>query len=252
MIFLIALIEALVFVILCKGVIKKHPGVFYLISIAVIAFIVYYQKAGLYEVLPEWTYTYIISVFWRGAFPTALFVVVMFLGAVEKKSDLARQLMPIRGNLAIIASLMTLAHSFVYGVYYVTTLFSNPQEFNLRDIISLILTVPLFILMILLMVTSFTKVRRRMKATAWKKIQKLAYLWFGLLYLYLMVLLVPSMLSALKPSSEMELFYKVNYVISVLAYTAVFGVYFVMRVRKYIRDKQKSKSCYCSYIKEIA
>lgn len=248
MIFIIALVEALVFVICCRKVIQKHPGFFYAISIGIVALIVVYQKANLYEVLPEWTYTYIVSVFWRGAFATALFVIVMFLGAVEKKNSIIKQLMPIRGNLAIMASLITLAHSIVYGSYYITTLFTAPQELNLRDVFSLIITVPLFILMILLMVTSFTKIRRRMKPVTWKKLQKLAYLWFALMYIYLMELLIPSMIESLKPSSDMEIWYKVNYIVSVVVYTLVFGSYLVLRVRKAIRDKTSKKGIiYRSY-----
>lgn len=248
MIFLIALVEALVFVICCRKAIQKHPGIFYGISIAIVALIVVYQKANLYAVLPEWTYTYIVSVFWRGAFATALFVIVMFLGAIEKKNNLVKQLMPIRGNLAIMASLITLAHSIVYGAYYITTMFTAPQELSLRDIFSLIITAPLFTLMILLMVISFTKIRRRMKPATWKKLQKLSYLWFALMYIYLMELLVPSMLDALKPSSDMETWYKVNYVVSVAVYTLVFGSYLVLRVRKGFRDKTSKKGIvYRSY-----
>lgn len=239
MIFLIALAEALLFAVLCREAIKKHPGIFYLVSIAIIGLIVIYQKANLYEVLPEWTYTYIVSVFWRGAFSTALFVIVMFLGAVEKKSTITKELMPVRGQLAIIASLITLAHTIVYGAYYFTTMFTNPQEFEIRDVVALVITAPLLILMLLLMVTSFSKVRRHMEPATWKKIQRLSYPWFALLYIYLMVLLVPGMMEALKASSEMELWYKVNYVLSVVSYNVVFGAYLIMRVSKYKRDKQK-------------
>lgn len=232
MIFLIALFEAFLFVYLFKGAIRKHPGIFYVLSMIIIALVVCYQKLNLYSVLPEWTYTYIVSVFWRGAFPTALFVIVMYMGALNKKSKIVKTLMPIRGYLSIIACLMTLAHSFVYGTYYVPAMLNTPQKLGPREIIALIITAPLFLIMIILMVTSFTKVRRRMKPLVWKNIQRLAYPWFALLYLYLMVLLVPSMIESLNPASEMELFYKINYVLSVLVYTAVFGGYLVLKIRK--------------------
>ena len=232
MIFLIALVEACLFVYLFKGAIRKYPGVFYVLSVGIIALIICYQKLNLYSVFPEWTYTYIVSVFWRGAFPTALFVIVMYMGALDKKSKVVKTLMPIRGYLSIIACLMTLAHSFVYGTYYVPAMVNTPQELGTRDIIALIITAPMFTIMIILMVTSFMKVRHRMKPLVWKNVQRLSYPWFALLYLYLMVLLVPDMMEALNPVSEMDTIYKINYVLSVILYTTVFGGYLILKLRK--------------------
>ncbi|WP_394525180.1 ferric reductase-like transmembrane domain-containing protein [Lacrimispora sp. JR3] len=237
MIFLIALVEALIFVYFFRGAIRKQPGIFYVLSLGIIALMVCYQTFDLYSAWPEWTYIWIVSVFWRGAFPTALFVIVMYLGALNKKSKVVKALMPIRGYLSIIACLMTLAHSFVYGTYYVPAVLHTPQELGTRDIIALIITVPMFVIMIILMVTSFTKVRRRMKPLVWKKIQRLAYPWFALLYLYLMVLLIPNMIDAVNPAYEMDLFYRINYVLSILLYTAVFGGYLILKIRKIRTEK---------------
>lgn len=239
MTFLIAMIYALIFVALCKTAIKRRPGIFYGLAIATAGLTIFYQRANLYEVFPEWVYTYVVSVFWRGAFATALFVIVMYLGAIDKKSSFAKQLMPIRGNLAIIASLITLAHSVVYGSYYVPALLSGKQ-FTTAQTWALILTVPLFLLMIVLMVTSFHSVRRRMKASHWKNLQRSAYVWFAILYVYLMVLFVPHAIKALNPASEDALFYRVNDVLSVVLYSAVFLTYFVLRIRKHLHKKDKS------------
>ncbi|MDK2967385.1 hypothetical protein [Lacrimispora sp.] len=233
MIFLIALLEAILFVFFFKNAIRKHPAVFYILSIAVIGFIVCYTKLNLYEVFPVWTYQYIISVFYRGAFSTALFVIVMYIGALNPKGKIVRALMPIRGYLSIIACLITLAHSFAYGIYYIAAIFHTPDKLDLRQILALILTIPLFSIMIVLMVTSFKAVRKKMKPRVWKNVQRLSYPWFAILYLYLMVLLVPSMLEALSPSSDIAMLYRVNDILSVILYTLVFGVYFVLRVRKY-------------------
>lgn len=240
MIFLIALLEAFVFVYFCKGAIKKHPGVFYVLSVAIIAFCACYKIMNLYTVFPEWTYTYIISVFWRGAFATALFVIVMYIGTLDRKSKIVKALMPIRGYLSIIACLITLAHSFAYGAYYIPTMINNPQELDLRGIIALIITLPLFTIMIILMVTSFIKVRRKMKPKVWKNVQRLAYPWFALLYIYLMVLFIPTVIESFDPASELSMFYKVNYILSVVIYTLVFVGYFILRIRKYRLDKVRT------------
>lgn len=240
MIFLTALLEAFVFVYFCKGAIKKHPGVFYVLSVAIIAFCACYKIMNLYTVFPEWTYTYIISVFWRGAFATALFVIVMYIGALDRKSKIVKALMPIRGYLSIIACLITLAHSFAYGAYYIPTMINNPQELDLRGIIALIITLPLFTIMIILMVTSLIKVRRKMKPKVWKNVQRLAYPWFALLYIYLMVLFIPTVIESFDPASELSMFYKVNYILSVVIYTLVFVGYFILRIRKYRLDKVRT------------
>lgn len=240
MIFLTALLESFVFVYFCKGAIKKHPGVFYVLSVAIIAFCACYKIMNLYTVFPEWTYTYIISVFWRGAFATALFVIVMYIGALDRKSKIVKALMPIRGYLSIIACLITLAHSFAYGAYYIPTMINNPQELDLRGIIALIITLPLFTIMIILMVTSFIKVRRKMKPKVWKNVQRLAYPWFALLYIYLMVLFIPTVIESFDPASELSMFYKVNYILSVVIYTLVFVGYFILRIRKYRLDKVRT------------
>ena len=240
MIFLIALLEAFLFVYFCKGAIKKHPGVFYVLSVAIIAFCACYKIMNLYTVFPEWTYTYIISVFWRGAFATALFVIVMYIGALDRKSKIVKALMPIRGYLSIIACLITLAHSFAYGAYYIPTMINNPQELDLRGIIALIITFPLFTIMIILMVTSFIKVRKKMKPKVWKNVQRLSYPWFALLYIYLMVLFIPTVIESFDPASELSMFYKVNYILSVVIYTLVFVGYFILRIRKYRLDKVRT------------
>ncbi len=241
MIFLIALLEAILFVFFFKNTIRKHPAVFYVLSVAVIGFIVCYTKLNLYEVFPEWTYLYIISVFYRGAFSTALFVIVMYIGALNPKGKIVRALMPIRGYLSIIACLITLAHSFAYGIYYIAAVFKTPEELDLRQILALILTVPLFLIMIVLMVTSFKAVRKKMEPRVWKNVQRLSYPWFAILYVYLMVLLIPGMLESLNPASGVEMLYQVNYILSVLVYTVVFGVYLILRVGKYKKDQLRRR-----------
>lgn len=149
--------------------------------------------------------------------------------------------MPIRGYLSIIACLITLAHSFAYGIYYITAVFKTPEELDLRQILALILTVPLFLIMIVLMVTSFKAVRKKMEPRVWKNVQRLSYPWFAILYVYLMVLLIPGMLESLNPASGVEMLYQVNYILSVLVYTVVFGVYLILRVGKYKKDQLRRR-----------
>ena len=80
-----------------------------------------------------------------------------------------------------------------------------------------------------------------MKPRVWKNVQRLSYPWFAILYVYLMVLLIPGMLESLNPASGVVMLYQVNYVLSVLAYTVVFGVYLILRIRKYKKDQLRRR-----------
>jgi DMSO/TMAO reductase YedYZ heme-binding membrane subunit len=90
--------------------------------------------------------------------------------------------------------------------------------------ISLILTVVL----VLLAVTSFVVVRKALNPETWKKIQWLAYPFFGLIYLHLVLVLAPSALIG-----------RSSAVISLVVYTLLFGSYFVLRGLKAAHDKKQ-------------
>ena len=79
-----------------------------------------------------------------------------------------------------------------------------------------------------------------MKPKVWKNVQRLAYPWFALLYIYLMVLFIPTVIESFDPASELSMFYKVNYILSVVIYTLVFVGYFILRIRKYRLDKVRT------------
>ncbi len=52
----------------------------------------------------------------------------------------------------------------------------------------------LLVLLVVLGVTSFAFVKRQMSTASWKKVQKLAYPFFGLVYVHLLLMLLPSAL----------------------------------------------------------
>lgn len=57
-----------------------------------------------------------------------------------------------------------------------------------------VLAVVLLVLLVVLGVTSFAFVKRQMSTASWKKVQKLAYPFFGLVYVHLLLMLLPSAL----------------------------------------------------------
>ena len=81
------------------------------------------------------------------------------------------------------------------------------------------------------MITSFPSVRRKMDAKIWKKLQRTAYLFYGLIYAHVMLIMVPYALKG-----------KTTYIFNIVIYTIVFLTYAVMRVSKAYAKKADTKN----------
>lgn len=228
MLFLLALVLAFAFAFCFKKPLKQKPYFFYA-SAAVIAVVV---SVADFRTIPEFLNTYIIGLFSRGALGTALWAVVMWIGAFPNGSKPIKALMPVRGELSIFAAILTLGHNIGYGKTYFVRLFSDAGRMSQEQLIASILTILLLLIMIPLTVMSFPQVRRKMNAKLWKKIQRAAYLFYALIYVHVMVLFVP-----------MAKMGREGYFFSVLVYSIVFLGYAVCRVRKWyiIRKKPETK-----------
>jgi DMSO/TMAO reductase YedYZ heme-binding membrane subunit/uncharacterized protein with FMN-binding domain len=145
----------------------------------------------------------------------------MWTGALPNGSKGIKFLMPIRGELSILAAIMTLGHNAAYGRTYFRLLITNPSRLPMSQLLAAVCSLLMLCMMLPLFVTSFKAVRKRMKPAAWKKLQRLAYGFYALLYLHVMLLFVPSALAG-----------KSGYLLSVLVYSAVFWGYAVCRVLK--------------------
>lgn len=82
-------------------------------------------------------------------------------------------------------------------------------------------------LLLVLGVTSFAFVKRRMRTDSWKRLQRWAYVFFGLVYVHLMLMLAP----AASQGGEAA-------VASVVMHTVIFGAYAVLRVRRRSADRR--------------
>lgn len=223
MVFIIALIVAAVFLRLCAKPMRAHPSPFYvaaaLMSAAVIA---------LYWTAPDFLSLSLRNKLpiWIGAFGTACFVFVMFIGALPNGNPLVKHLMPIRGELSIFACIITLGHNLSFGKNYLTPgyLFSGPlSATKVAAWISLIL----IILMLVLTVTSIKKVRKRFKPKKWKALQRLAYLFYALIYVHVLLLSIPN---AVKGRS--------GYGLTLLVYSLVYLSYALCRIQKAVLVKR--------------
>lgn len=219
---IVSLILAVLFAFGLRNQIKKFPIIFYSLSILlVISFSLYYQYE-LYETFPKWFTTYIVDPFKRGAFSTALFILVMYTGALNSKWKFTQCLQKIRGELSIIACFITLGHNFVYGRKFFPDLIFHLSEMKPQHLIATILTLVMLSMMLPLMITSFQGIRKKMKAQTWKKVQRLAYPFFALIYIHIMVLFIPK---AEKKWLE------------IIVYTILFVSYAILRITKAVKRR---------------
>ncbi len=226
MIFLISLALTAVLIAVGKGFLKKHAVVCYLIAAALSASVVVCGLTGVSDVFPEWVQTWVWPIFARSAFSTALFVAVMYAGAVPRGSRWMRVIMPIRGELSIIASILTLGHNITYGKTYFLMLLTRPERLPMNQLLASVCSLAMLCIMMPLFITSFKCVHRKMKGSSWKKLQRLAYIFYALVYIHVLLLTIPG---AQKGNG--------NYLLTVIAYSVVFLTYGTMRIQKSLRNQ---------------
>ena len=159
---------------------------------------------------------YFMPLMQRCALAFVLFTIVMFVGVLDESSPLRARLMPIRRQLSILGCIFALGHLAFYGVSYVPRL-GSALNGNLG--FSLALAALLVLLMAILLVTSFQVVKRRMSAARWKGVQRLAYPFYLLTYVHLLLMLAPSALHGGVAATT-----------SVAVYSIVFAAYVVLRL----------------------
>ncbi len=225
MIFLISTVLATFFALVCGKMLRRYPAPFYTAA-AVFSLIgiwcTWYGPA-----LPHFFTNWVLPVFSRGGLAGALFVIVMCIGAFPNGSAPMKRLMPIRGELSILASILTLGHNIAYGKVYFVQLFRNPTEMPIFRLLAALCSIAMIFIMIPLFLTSFKKIRRRISAKKWKRLQRLAYLFYSLMYVHVMLLNVPFAVSG-----------RVDCVLNVFLYSAVFLSYLICRILKYTEKRQ--------------
>jgi DMSO/TMAO reductase YedYZ heme-binding membrane subunit/uncharacterized protein with FMN-binding domain len=226
MIFLISMILASLLIALCAKPLKQHPVPFYIAAVVISAATAVCVLCGVS--FPAWVRSWILPIFSRSAFATALWVAVMWTGALPNGSALIKRLMPIRGELSILAAILTLGHNVAYGKTYFRFLFTQPARLPVNQLLAAICSVLMICIMLPLFVTSFKAVRKKMKPAAWKKLQRCAYGFYGLLYVHIMLLTVPNAASG-----------RSGYLLTVLLYSVVFLGYGVCRILKACAVKQR-------------
>lgn len=212
--------------------IKKHAPVFYcgaaLLALTTIAV----TWSGADTSFPVWMSNYVWPLLSHGAFASALFIIVMYMGALPNGTKAIKRLMPIRAELSIMASLLVLGHNIAYGRTYFVRLFTDTSKMSTTQTLAAICSLIMIAIMLPLMITSFKAVRKKMKPKSWKKLQRSAYVFYGLIYVHTMLLYVPMVQAG-----------RSVYIVNVIVYSLIFISYAGMRIRKELLKKKRGASC---------
>ena len=222
MLLVISLIIVSLFIYFLKDSLKKHAGIYY-IGAAVISIAVFLIG---FLPMPLFVKNNILGIFAKGSLGTAMFVAVMYAGALPKGSKLIAPLMKIRGELSITAAILVLCHNFTYGMTYFKMLFIKPAALSATQLTAAIISIILITIMLVLTVTSFQAVRKKMKAKKWKQLQRTAYVFYGLMYVHIMLINIPYARLGLG-----------TYIANVVIYSIVFLGYAAMRIAKVVSVK---------------
>lgn len=222
MLLIISLIIAALFIYFLKDSLKKYANIFY-IGAAVISIAVFLLE---FLPMPLFVKNNILGIFAKGSLGTAMFVVVMYTGALPKGNKLIAPLMKIRGELSITAAILVLCHNFTYGMTYFRMLFTKTSLLSATQLAAAVISLVLIVIMLVLTITSFPAVRKKMQAKKWKQLQRTAYVFYGLMYVHIMLINIPYARLGLG-----------MYIANVVIYSIVFLGYAAMRIAKAVSVK---------------
>jgi DMSO/TMAO reductase YedYZ heme-binding membrane subunit len=172
------LIVAFVFAVFLRKPIKAHPIVFYIYPVLLLLWRIFsdiatslpgnpYEQMGLNEsLIPSILYLFGVLGF-DTSFGIGLLIIVMFIGVLPK-TTLVKNLYGIRTEMSVIGATILVAHTVLYwgeATYYI------PEQYAPLILMYRILGPALLILILIPWITSFRIVRKKMKATTWKKLQ---------------------------------------------------------------------------------
>jgi DMSO/TMAO reductase YedYZ heme-binding membrane subunit len=219
--YLIGLVLAVLITAIFKKAIKKAPAVFYILAILYDAVLLY----AFFAHVPSWVWSNVVFLIQNCSLALGFFTIVMFIGVLSDESALHKRLVPIRAELSILACLLTLGHIFMYARVFLVNLVSTSNMISVSQMVATIIAIALVVVLMLpLMVTSFKTIRLRMSSKTWKNLQKLAYPFFGLIYLHIVLFLLPAALAGSQTVTT-----------SLAVYTVMFALYLVLRIRKQVR-----------------
>ena len=230
MIVILTLICSLAFFHFFGKALKKKPAVLYGICILLSLVSIFYPREG---GLPFLDF-FFKKIMQRGILAGSLFILVMLAPVLPKSFSGRKTIYLLRGEMAICASLITLAHNLAFGGKYFGALFLGQGHISLMELHAAIVSCLMILLLIPLTVTSFQAVRRKMQGKTWKKLQNWSYLFYLLLYLHIFFIYQGALIRG-----------KGDYFFTLMIYSFIFGFYGFLRIRQYrIQKESKEKKTF--------
>ena len=202
---------------------KKKPAVLYGICILLSLVSIFYPREG---GLPFLDF-FFKKIMQRGVLAGSLFIWVMLAPVLPKSFAGRKTIYLLRGEMAICASLITLAHNLAFGGKYFGALFFGHGHISLMELHAAIVSCLMILLLIPLTITSFQTVRRKMQGKSWKKLQNWSYLFYLLLYLHIFFIYQGALIRG-----------KGEYFFTLMLYSFIFGFYGFLRIRQYRMQKE--------------
>lgn len=221
-----ALVAAAMFAVVVRVPLQKRPSVFYVLAVFVdVVFFagnVWDAPAVVWRVFAAWQA--------RCLFGFALLAVVMFVGVLRPESRVRRFLQPVRGELSVLASLLVVGHVVNYLGVYVSRILSL-RVGDAAMVVSFAVAALATLLLLPLAITSLRWVKARMGAVPWKRLQRLSYVFWGLVFAHVVLVLGGPALCGAEGAC-----------VSLAVYVAVFGAYAILRIRRYALDSIESEA----------
>ena len=230
MIVILTLICSLAFFHFFGKALKKKLAVLYGICILLSLVSIFYPREG---GLPFLDF-FFKKIMQRGVLAGSLFIWVMLAPVLPKSFSGRKTIYLLRGEMAICASLITLAHNLAFGGKYFGALFLGQGHISLMELHAAIVSCLMILLLIPLTVTSFQDVRRKMQGKTWKKLQNWSYLFYLLLYLHIFFIYQGALIRG-----------KGDYFFTLMLYSFIFGFYGFLRIRQHrIQKESKEKKTF--------
>ena len=223
MIVILTLLCSLAFFHFFGKAVKKKPAVLYGICILLSLVSIFYPREG---GLPFLDF-FFKKIMQRGILAGSLFILVMLAPVLPKSFSGRKTIYLLRGEMAICASLITLAHNLAFGGKYFGALFLGHGHISLMELHAAIVSCLMILLLIPLTITSFQAVRRKMQAKTWKRLQNWSYLFYLLLYLHIFFIYQGALIRG-----------KGEYFFTLMLYSFIFGFYGFLRIRQYRVQKE--------------
>ena len=223
MILTITLLCSLAFFHFFGKAVKKKPAVLYGVCILLSLVSIFYPREG---GLPFLDF-FFKKIMQRGILAGSLFILVMLAPVLPKSFSGRKTIYLLRGEMAICASLITLAHNLAFGGKYFGALFLGQGHISLMELHAAIVSCLMILLLIPLTITSFQTIRRKMQAKTWKRLQNWSYLFYLLLYLHIFFIYQGALIRG-----------KGEYFFTLMLYSFIFGFYGFLRIRQYRVQKE--------------